>query len=153
MKHLLLLCLSLLVALPTSADEVKDACTDLVLDYAYYRDRFAPLPYGELFTEDAVLTVLGEVAKGREAIRERLVKAEPTQVIRHQMGTIRIFPKPEDNPRTAAGVSYVTVYVSSPGELPLKAEQRVVGEYHDEFVRTADGWKIGKRTFIPVFTE
>ena len=133
------------------AGEIENACTDLVLDYAFYRDRMDADPFANLFAEDAVLTVLGEVYTGRKAIRQRLVEGQNGPVTRHMMSTIRIFVQDEN---TASGVSYVTVYGAPGGEFPIKVEGFMgLGEYHDKFVRTTDGWKISRRTFVPVFTN
>ena len=128
---------------------IQQACTDLVLDYAYYRDRMDADPFAELFTEDAQLSVLGRDFVGREAIRERLVEGRGGPLFRHMMSTIRIFVESEAR---ATGVSYITVYSSPPGDLPRPLGPPLgVGEYHDEFVRTASGWKIKRREFVPVF--
>ncbi|MEM7097374.1 MAG: nuclear transport factor 2 family protein [Pseudomonadota bacterium] len=148
--YLALACLSV-VSAHTFADEtqIKQACTDLVLDYAFYRDRLDAEPYAQLFAEDAVLTVLGQVFQGRVAIKKRMLESKDGPVTRHMMSTIRIFPI---DSHSASGVSYVTVYSAPAGELPLKVEQFLgLGEYHDKFVLTEQGWKISRRTFVPVF--
>ena len=149
--QLVLLALLLQPLSVVSAGEIEDACTNLVLDYAFYRDRLDAEPYANLFAEDAVLTVLGEVFTGRDAIRKRLVEGRNGPVTRHMMSTVRIFVQDEDN---ASGVSYVTVYAAAPGEFPLAVEGFMgLGEYHDKFVRTEDGWKISRRTFVHVFSN
>ena len=38
---------------------IEQACTDLILDYAYYRDRPDADAFADLFAEDAELRVLG----------------------------------------------------------------------------------------------
>ena len=131
------------------ADAWPDACEAVVLDYAYYRDRPDADAVANLFTEDAVLQVLGREYAGRKAIHDRIVAGEGGPVFRHMMSTIRIFPVDGD---LATGVSYVTVY-SAPGEDgPVPVESfAAVGEYHDEFVRTESGCKIKRRDFVPVF--
>lgn len=129
--------------------EIERACTGLVLDYAYYRDRPDADGLAGIFAEDAVLNVLGQAFVGRDAIRARLQGAENGPLFRHMMSTIRIFVDSEDRAR---GVSYVTVYSASPGAMPRPLGAPLgVGEYHDAFVRTADGWKIQRRDFVPVF--
>ena len=134
-----------------AAPDVKTACEALVIDYAYYRDRGESDAFANLFTEDAHLEVLGEVWTGRAAIKARLDTApEATPLLRHHMTTIRITPESEDR---ASGVSYATIYAGPPGAAPpLPATSfAAVGEYHDQFVRTAAGWKIARRVFVPVF--
>ena len=128
---------------------VRQACEDLVLDYAYYRDRRDAEPYAAIFAEDAVLSVLGVDYVGRDAIYRRLVEEKDPLTTRHMMSTIRIFDEGEGR---ATGVSYVTVWAAPAGEAPLLADKYLgLGEYHDEFRLTEAGWKISKRTFVPVF--
>lgn len=128
---------------------IERACTDLVLDYAYFRDRQDADAVAELFTADAVLQVLGQDYVGKEAIRARIAQGQGGPVFRHMMSTIRIFI---DDDGHARGVSYVTVYSAAAGELPRPLGAPLgVGEYHDRFVYTDAGWKIQHREFVPVF--
>ena len=131
------------------AAAIKSACKDLVLDYAYYRDRPDPEGVAAVFTEDAKLEVLGQTFIGRDKIQARIEAGRGGPVFRHMMSTIRIFP---ENQNQASGVSYVTVYSAPPGEGPRSISNvAAVGEYHDRFVRTEDGWKIAERKFVFVF--
>ena len=146
----LLAAVALLAGKQVAAGEIEDACTDLVLDYAIHRDRLDADSYAKLFAADAVLSVLDDRFVGRDAIHERLVESRGKETTRHLMSTIRITVEDEEN---ATGISYVRIYASPAGDLPMTAAQKVVGEYHDRFVRTADGWKISERKFVPVFME
>ena len=133
----------------TDQAAITAACTDLVLDYAYYRDRPDAAGFASVFTQDGELRVMGEAFIGRKALHDRLANAGHGPVYRHMMSTIRIFPK---SPRKATGVSYVTVYSAPSGTLPAKVgDFAAVGEYRDEFVLTEAGWKIARREFVPVF--
>ncbi len=148
-----LLALILLVTpMPGYADNhrhVIEACTDLVLDYAYFRDRPDADGVANLFTEDAQLTVLGQTFVGRAAIGKRIRDAAGGPVFRHMMSTIRIFPDDETH---AHGVSYAAVYTAPAGQAPRPLHQpAAVGEYHDRFVLTAAGWKIAQREFVAIF--
>ncbi len=128
---------------------IENVCRSLVLDYAYYRDRPNAGAVANLFTKDAQLTVLGQTYFGREAIRKRVQAGQGGPIFRHMMSTIRVFV---ESAQSATGVSYVTVYSHSPGDLPRPIDTPLaVGEYHDVFVRTQAGWKIKERTFVPVF--
>jgi uncharacterized protein (TIGR02246 family) len=146
--------LLLLAVMPVSghSDNHKhaiEACTNLVLDYAYFRDRPDAEGVANLFTEDAQLTVLGQTFVGRAAIAKRIRHAADGPVFRHMMSTIRIFPDDETH---AHGVSYVAVYTAPAGPLPRPLHQpAAVGEYHDRFVLTESGWKIARREFVAVF--
>ena len=146
------LTLVLSVLLPVSAmahDEMTTACENLVLDYAYYRDRPDADGVAALFTEDATFTLSGDVWKGREAIRKRIAAGVGGPVFRHMMSTIRI---ERVDASTAKGVSYATVYSAPAGELPRPVKDfAALGEYHDVFKKAADGrWRIAKREFIMV---
>ena len=145
-----LLALSILcMASPLYAGEIEDACTDLVLDYAYYRDRPDADAFADVFAEDAVLIVLDQEFVGRDAIAARLRDADSGPVYRHMMSTIRIFPAGDDK---ASGVSYVAVYSAPAGDLPRPLGQPLaIGEYHDQFAHTPAGWKIQRREFVSVF--
>ena len=136
-------------ALPAGEiDAARAACRQLVTGYAYHRDRADGQAVGALFTEDAVFELLGDVFRGRAAIRKRVDAGASGPTFRHLMSTIHIEVENRDQAR---GVSYVTVY-SAPGPLPANlAEWMAIGEYHDEFVRTPDGWRIQRRTFVPAF--
>lgn len=141
----------LLLVMPTAYghEDVQRACTDLVLDYAYYRDRPDAEGFAGVFTEDGELTVLGQTFVGRQALIERLKDAHKGPSFRHLMSTIRIFPI---DAQRARGVSYATVYSAPAGESEVNGFA-AMGEYHDEFVLTAQGWRIAKREFIPVYTQ
>lgn len=129
--------------------DIERACTELVLDYAYFRDRQNADAVADLFAPDAVLKVLGQDYVGNDAIRARIQQGRGGPVFRHMMSTIRIFVDDQDHAR---GVSYVTVYSAAAGDLPRPLGDPLgVGEYHDRFVRTDSGWKIQYREFIPVF--
>ena len=148
---ILAILISLVGCAPAQDESIVGACTDLVLDYAYHRDRLAPDDVANLFTEDALMEVLGEVFEGRAAIRQRMIDSKGGPVSRHLMSTIRIFP---EGPDSATGVSYATVYLAAPTDVegPLAVEGFAgIGEYHDTFIRTAQGWKIAAREFRPVF--
>jgi ketosteroid isomerase-like protein len=134
------------MALNTAAADssTQDACRALIMDYAYYRDHPDVKAYGDLFTEDAELSILGDTRIGRSAIRERL--AEVTGSTVHLMSTIRIT---EVSATEATGVSYVTVYTAPDGAGPHTVSGYAgIGEYHDVFRKTVDGWKIAKRTLV-----
>ena len=74
MPNRFLVSLALLFAfIPAAyAEDVYRDCSNLVTDYAMYRDRFDAEAFSNLFTEDASLTVLGQTWEGRNSIRERM---------------------------------------------------------------------------------
>lgn len=128
---------------------VQRECTELVLDYAYYRDRRQADAVADLFASDGILEVPDGKYLGQEAIRERLSSSDKAPVTRHMMSTIRIFP---ESATSARGVSYATIYMADDGALPITLKDfAAVGEYHDTFVLTQRGWKISQRKFVRVF--
>lgn len=141
----LLLCLAFVPA--SYAEDVYRDCINLVTDYAIYRDRFDAEGFSSLFTEDASLTVGGQTWVGRANIRERIVGINNGSSIRHLMSTIRITPVDADN---ATGISYATIYSAPAGSSTVEGFT-LIGEYHDTFVRTSEGWKIRKRELHTAF--
>ncbi|MEM8768413.1 MAG: nuclear transport factor 2 family protein [Pseudomonadota bacterium] len=141
---------ALLASTSADAGEIEDACTELVMGYALHRDQFNVEAYGDLFSEDAVLFVLGSEYRGRAAIRQRLEDARGKEFTRHLMSGVWITVLDEQR---ASGISYASIHAAEPDELPLKPVPPAVGEYHDEFTLTEDGWKISRRRFVPVFLD
>lgn len=127
-----------------AAEDVYRACSNLVTDYAYHRDQFNSVEFSNLFTENASLTVVNQTWEGRSNIEQRIEGLKTGSTIRHEMSTIRIVPVDEDH---ATGVSYATIYAAPEGETSVSGFV-LMGEYHDEFVRTAEGWKISKRVLV-----
>lgn len=132
----------------TYASDVYRDCINLVTDYAYHRDRFDAIEFSNLFTEDASLSVGNQTWKGRDNIRARIEGLDKSGSIRHLMSTIRIEPIDELH---ATGVSYATIYTASAGSNSTEGFA-VIGEYHDSFVLTDDGWKISNRELKSVFS-
>lgn len=148
-------CASTVTSTPREPQETRAAtiaaCTDLVLDYALYRDQRNPQKYAELFARDAVLNVQGQTFTGREAIRNRMLAAKNAPKTRHMMSTIRISPVSDTR---ATGVSYVTVYMApgAEGEVTPVNGFAIVGSYIDEFVQTDEGWRIAARRLDGAFS-
>ncbi len=129
------------------AERIELACQRLVHAYAVHRDRLDAAAFGDLFSEDATLSVLGSTFTGRAEIMQRLLDADPAVMSHHHMSTVLITAQSTDK---ASGVSYATVYIApAAGAKPAEVEGfTAVGEYHDRFVKTSDGWKIAAREFV-----
>jgi uncharacterized protein (TIGR02246 family) len=149
-KRLMLIAALCFSASTTSlaAEDVYRACSNLVTDYAYHRDQFNAIEFANLFTEDASLTVVNQTWVGRTDIGQRIEELKTGSTIRHEMSTIRIVPVDDDH---ATGVSYATIYAAAADETSVSGFA-LMGEYHDEFVRTAEGWKISKRVLISKYS-
>jgi uncharacterized protein (TIGR02246 family) len=144
-----LFCLALTpLSVSLASDDVYWACRNLVIDYAYHRDQFNAKEFASLFTSDAELTVVSQTWVGRSEIEQRIEGLKTGSSIRHEMSTVRIVPVDEEH---ATGVSYATIY-SAPAGVTTVSNFALMGEYHDEFVRTDDGWKISKRVLIQKYS-
>lgn len=135
-----------------STNNVVTACERLVIEYARARDTMDREGYVDVFTEDGVLILAGQHFEGRDAIRERTNNWPQNDVARHLMTNIDITPVDET---TATGVSYLLIIggereEGTTGPMTVSGF-RVMGEYHDEFRLTDDGWKIARREFKPAF--
>jgi len=124
----------------------------LVIEHTYRNDSGRPDTVHELYAEDGVLELQGTTLRGRQAIAEwgrQLVKNPPWRIIRHVCGNMRFVA---DGPDAAEGITILTVYmVSGPGAattLPLQ-----VGEDHDRFVRTPEGWRLASRRWVELFSR
>ncbi|MEX0965329.1 MAG: nuclear transport factor 2 family protein [Pseudohongiellaceae bacterium] len=147
-RFLFILTLSLGLIPVSYAADVYTACSNLVTDYAYYRDRFDAAGFSNLFTEDASLSVGNQTWVGRDEIRARIQGLDNSSKIRHLMSTIRIEPVDDLH---ATGVSYATIYTATAGSNSVEGFA-IIGEYHDNFVLTDDGWKISNRELRSVFS-
>lgn len=104
--------------------------------------------YADLFIENGELSFTGsdEVTRGREAMLEYF-ELQQTNAIQQHVTTTRITPIDANN---AVGKSYLMViYESIPEDHeggPIDANGFLVsGIYHDNFVKTDEGWKFARR--------
>ena len=138
-----------------SDQDVVTACTALVHEYAYHRDRWDADSYANTFTEDGeVVFPDGRTFKGRETLRQRMRDDGGKTVSRHLMTTVNIFPGRDNGEHnTATGLSYLLVFQEPAPQTPavLTANSYIVGEYHDEFVIDDTGCKFARRTIKFVF--
>ncbi len=133
-------------------EAIQRACEALVLDYASFRDGERGEALAELFSVDGTLVVNGQQYAGRQALLARF--ASPSkQMVRHMMSNIRITVESDS---TASGISYALIFVGeTPSKFPTAPVEvsgfAAMGEYHDVFKRTANGWRIAARRFVPIF--
>ena len=145
-----LLCALLMTAPVAWGDDAAAACHQLIIDYADFIDHEEPEAFANLFTPDGALTLPSGSAQGRAAILEDARGRVGRVVMRHVMSNVKVDVVDDDSARAT---SYVTVYIAGPSEGPAVVPgPRLIGEYHDEFVRTADGWKISARALEVVYT-
>ena len=94
--------------------------------------------YAACLTEDTVLDSGGGVKEGRDTVLAMVTKSLAEAVTIHQVGAPEItFTGPD----TADGIWTVFDYVS----IPMAAGPYVFrgyGHYHEQYVRTGEGWRI-----------
>jgi hypothetical protein len=124
----------------------------LVIEHTYRNDSGRPDTVHELYTEDGVLELQGTTLRGRKAIAEwgrQLAENPPWRLIRHVCGNMRFVA---DGPGAAEGITVLTVYmVAGPG--PATTIPLQVGEDHDRFVRTEEGWRLASRRWVELFSR
>lgn len=126
-------------------------CSQLVNDYAYYRDLRAPEHFANLFVDDARMTVRGEWIGGRKALADHVLHDDPNDISMHMITSVKIIPIDENN---ATGVTYAAVAHGLKGSGAATLESfDVIGKYFDKFVNTKDGWKISEREFKVIFRK
>jgi hypothetical protein len=114
---------------------IERACERLVVDFAYFSDHREYESLAALFTENSTMTrPSGTVLAGREAIVRSYMATPAERVTRHICTNIRIAVESADRAR---GMTYAAVYSTNGNPR--------IGEFEDEFLRTAEGWRIGSR--------
>jgi SnoaL-like domain len=125
---------------------IEQECRDLVVQLTHLSDHGAREQAVDLFTPDGTWIRGGKPFKGRTEMLSSF-RAPPTQIIRHLTSNILITVK-DDN--TAEGVTYYLAFHTDPGtatpKLPVTLEPPFsLGEWHDKFTRTAQGWRFSHR--------
>lgn len=145
----LVFCLAVL-PVPSALGHLQwpEQCRQVVLDYAYHRDRQDGEAVAALFTPDATFVLGNDAFSGRAAIRDRVDAGKGGPVFRHMMSTTHLRAEGAER---ASGVSYAAIYAGGAGALPqVASEFLALGEYVDEFVRVDDRCMISRRTFVRV---
>ena len=126
---------------------IEQECRDLVSAVAQRGDRRDVAGAAELFSEDGIWVRGGTVHQGRAGVIESYDRIPATQFTRHMSANSVVTVLDRDH---AEAVTYYLAYHHDPGlenptfPLPLDAPFSL-GEWHDRFVRTPDGWRISHR--------
>jgi ketosteroid isomerase-like protein len=125
------------------------ACERLVVDYTHLVDFGEAARIAELFTRDGVWVADGVRMVGQAAIRAGFLARQGVarRTSRHVCSNVAITLR---GPDEATGLSYLVNYrhdsPAGSAERPAPAgHPKYVGEYHDRFVRTQDGWRLAHR--------
>ena len=129
---------------------IKDACESVSLQFGRLQDERRHDELANLMTVDAIYMRLGEELKAGEFVA--WVKTTPPNKTRHFV-TSTAFSIVEET--HAKGITYYTLYLYGGDEstpYPLEGPF-VVGEYHEEFALTENGWKIKRREARIIFRK
>jgi len=132
---------------------IEDACARLVQRLAVLVDAGRYAEALALYTPDAVQIRRGQESRGHAAIARDFAARPADRLTRHLIPTIMITVESESR---ATGISYALVWRhqgdGAPPALPLPmAPPDTLGEYHDVFARTGDGWRLAKRRTREIF--
>jgi hypothetical protein len=138
---------------------IERQCTQLVIDFAYAIDRKEFAKLGNLFAENATYTRPVEpdiLVKGRDNILRLFDSRPPDRITMHFYSNIRIEVLSAEKAR---GSSRVTLIAGSTNnekhpQFGHKADpKQLYGGYEDEFVKTAQGWRIlNRRGYVQLHT-
>jgi ketosteroid isomerase-like protein len=129
--------------------DCREMCERLSVAFANNIDRRDYPAVLDLFAEDAVLDRLGTIIRGKSALSAWL-QSRPTDIVtRHICSNIEIV---QDARTAAQGRTYFTFYKAAAiGDNGAIDGPESIGEYHDSFILTPQGWKILKRKIILIF--
>lgn len=127
--------------------EDRIAIESLVTEYAWLLDHRRFDEIHRLFTDDAVLHIRSREIVGREGLAEwaEYRATRGSRRTQHQMTLLRLEPVSEDHVR---GTAALVLHVAKSGGGGTYVD--LVGEYQDEYVRTADGWRFSGRRLIKI---
>lgn len=129
-------------------DELE--CSALSSRYAYYCDRDRG-KVADLFTEDAVLELVGRTMQGREAIRKNMTP-RPGVVTLHICAPPVIDLEDANNARGTTHLLSIG-YEGDARQMPLPMPvARTAGIYFDRFRRVDGVWLFSERRLDRVFT-
>lgn len=142
--------------------DIERTCARLSTAFAVRVDHGDCKGVAELFAPDGRFARADMALEGPEEIRAFLERRPATRVTRHVCTNVLITV--EDASR-ATGLTYFMLFdgdrdaagkggqSAAPLDMePLEMElPRTVGEYHDIFLKTPDGWRIAQRRSVAVF--
>jgi hypothetical protein len=121
----------------------------LVIEHAWRTDNGRADTLHELWAEDGELDLGSTVLRGRPAIAEwgrQLLENPPWLTIHHVCGNMRFVM---DGADAAIGSTILIVFMDANGtksSVPFD-----VGEDHDRFVRTEQGWRFASRRWVELY--
>ena len=134
--------------------KIEQECRDLVTKLNHYHDHRRADDAVALFAEDGCWIRRGRPIRGTAELLASF-KRGGTRVNRHVGAATLITVHAEDR---AEGVTYYLALHHDPGtadaKLPLPfVLPTTMGEWHDKFVRTPQGWRFAERLTLRVFAN
>ena len=129
-------------------------CQRLQTVYAVAADHGDAQAFANCFAMDGEILLPGAPqVRGHEAIRNSLIQIGSLGVVFRHLITNSLVDVVDSN--NATGLCYLLTFNSSApasdgGTRPIEAPG-TVGEYHDQFVKTQQGWRIQRRELKRVF--
>jgi hypothetical protein len=131
---------------------IEHDCMKLMVGYCIHADHDQADEFASVFSEDGVwVQGSGEEVRGRDAL-SAYIRGRPGRTLtRHVITNMLVAVVSGD---MATGIAYAMAFrdrdYDGGGTAPMRAASGVL-EYHDEFRRTDEGWKIQLRRSVPVF--
>ena len=122
----------------------------LVNEYAWRLDHQRWHEIADLCTDDAVLSIRRREIVGKQGLAEwaqRRAAKEETRRTLHQMTNLRIDAVDQNH---ATGVAALVLHMAKGSGNTTYVD--LVGDYHDEYVRTPDGWRFRRRRLVNIGT-
>ena len=133
----------------TGEADCRATCERLSIAFANNIDRRDYPALLDLFADDAFVDRMGTIIRGKPALSAWLESRPADIVTRHVCSNIEIVQR---GPDRAEGVTYFTFYKAAGTTDICDIEgPELVGEYHDLFVLTEQGWKFRSRKITIIF--
>jgi ketosteroid isomerase-like protein len=135
---------------------IESACRTLAIRSFVLIDSREWEPLADLYTEDAVFarpTAPDQPILGRAAILAQYQTRPTSKVTRHFVANALIDVQAGDK---AKGLLYVLLFTGTAEteapSFPIAADPvRLVGEFRDDYILTAEGWRIARRAGNMIF--
>jgi hypothetical protein len=126
---------------------IEQDCRDIVADVTQRGDRRDAAGAAALFAEDGSWLRGGRTWTGRAGVIESFGRIPVTQFTRHMTANCVVTVRDDSH---AEAVTYYLAYHHDPRveapSFPLPLDPPFsLGEWHDRFVRTPEGWRIAHR--------
>jgi hypothetical protein len=129
--------------------DCREMCECLSIAFANNIDRRDYPALLDLFAADAVVDRMGTIIRGKPALSAWLESRPADIVTRHVCSNIEIVQR---GPETAQGLTYFTFYKATAAVDICEIDgPELLGEYHDSFVLTKQGWKFQSRKITVIF--